>query len=349
MPRPPRGDLMVEQDMQEIIVCSAPGRTGIVGNPTDMYGGTVISCSTMERATVRLEPWDELVFETMDQQVVLRNERDLVLDGGYFDIPRAVVDFLDVLSMGAKISYSSDVPFRAGLSSSTALLVAVLNAVLASLERSYNRFYLTEMTRHIELNYLKIVCGYQDHYMCTFGGLNYMDFRGKEFYRSLEEEPYATVESLVSYVDDLPFVIAHTGVERLSTAVHKPIRDRWLEGDREVVKGYLRIGHLARMGKKALLGQDWELLGELMNENHEIQRDLGGSGPENEQLIETALECGALGAKLAGGGKGGTIIALHLEPEEMIAALEEAGAGRILTPEPSEGVTVTRVKTEDKE
>lgn len=333
---------MASGEIQEIVVSSAPGRAGIIGNPTDMYGGTVISCSTEERATVRLEPWDELVFETVDECVVFRDESDLVLDGGYFDIPRAVADFLDVLGMEFKVSYSSDVPFRAGLSSSTALLVALLNAVLNFLGRTYTRFYLAEVARHVELNYLKIVCGYQDHYMCTFGGLNYMDFRGKEFYRSLEEEPYATVESLVPYIDELPFVLAHTGVERLSTAVHKPIRDRWLEGDRAVMKGYLRIGHLARMGKKALLAKDWELLGELMNENHEIQRDLGGSGPENERLIEAALECGALGAKLAGGGKGGTIIALHLEPEKMIEALEEAGAERILTPKPTEGMMVGR-------
>ncbi len=167
-----------------------------------------------------------------------------------------------------------------------------------------------------------------------------MHFREKEFYRRLREEPYGTMEPLMSYVEELPFVLAHTGVQRISGTVHKPIRERWLEGDRQVVRGYLRMAHLARMGKKALLDRDWALLGELMNENHEIQRDMGGSGPQNEALIETALDCGALGAKLSGAGRGGTIIALHPDPEEMILALKEAGATRIMIPKPMEGVTV---------
>ncbi len=34
------------------IVCSAPGRCGIIGNPTDMYGGAVLSCSVGMRARV---------------------------------------------------------------------------------------------------------------------------------------------------------------------------------------------------------------------------------------------------------------------------------------------------------
>ena len=59
---------------------------------------------------------------------------------------------------------------------------------------------------------------------------------------------------------------------------------------------------------------------------------LGGSGDANERLIAAALEHGALGAKLAGAGDGGTIIALHPEPEEMIAALEAAGSERIFRP-----------------
>jgi len=44
---------------------------------------------------------------------------------------------------------------------------------------------------------------------------------------------------------------------------------------------------------------DWPALGRLMNENHAIQRDLGGSGEPNERLIAAALQAGAPGAKLA--------------------------------------------------
>jgi mevalonate kinase len=111
-----------------------------------------------------------------------------------------------------------------------------------------------------------------------------------------------------------------------------------------VVEGYERITEIARTGKKALLLEDWTLLGRLMDENHAIQRDLGGSGESNERLIAAALGAGALGAKLAGAGDGGTIIALWPWPDS--SALEEAlyaaGASAIFRPEVGPGVMVEK-------
>ncbi len=324
---------------------TAPGRAGIIGNPTDMYGGSVISCSTRERAVVLIEPAEELSFEVAGCRRVIQPSEDLKPDGGNFDVAIAVVDFLNLKKALFSLRWTCDVPFRAGLSSSSALIVSILNAVLAYMGRSVHMYHRAEMARHIELHYL-VLCGYQDAYMCTIGGLNYLDFREKQFYRALADEPYATVEPLAPYVGGCPFVLAHTGVKRNSALVHRPIRERWLEGDREVVRSYLRIAHLARMGKRALLEADWQTLGELMVENHEIQRDLGGSGPENERLIQAALDAGALGAKLAGAGGGGTIIALAPESEPVVRALRNAGASRILSPRPAPGVTVTPLKTD---
>jgi mevalonate kinase len=79
-----------------------------------------------------------------------------------------------------------------------------------------------------------------------------------------------------------------------------------------------------------------------MNENHSIQRDLGGSGESNERLIAAALKAGALGAKLAGAGDGGTIIALWPRPDTapLEQALHEAGASAVYRLEVVPGVTV---------
>jgi len=54
-----------------------------------------------------------------------------------------------------------------------------------------------------------------------------------------------------------------------------------------------------------------ELLGELMDENHELLRKSGVSSPEIEEVVSTSKKNGALGAKLVGaGGVGGAVIAL---------------------------------------
>jgi galactokinase/mevalonate kinase-like predicted kinase len=324
------------------LVCSAPGRAGIIGNPTDMYGGAVLSCSVPMRARVIVTPSRGSVFCTNGRECELADWLDLHPRGDYFDIPRAIMDYLRLPRLDCRVEYHSELPVGSGLSSSTALLVAMLKALLTWQGRSVHNYQLAEMARYIELHHLKIVGGYQDAYMCTFGGLNYMDFRGKQFYREEEAELYATIEPLGAYVRKLPFVLAYTGVQHSSNKVHKPLRERWLEGDPEVVRGYERITEIALAGKKALLQENWQLLGRLMNENHAIQRDLGGSGAANERLIKAALEAGALGAKLAGAGDGGTIIALW--PWEDTSPLEEAllaaGASALYRPQICPGVTI---------
>ena len=75
-----------------------------------------------------------------------------------------------------------------------------------------------------------------------------------------------------------------------------------------------------------------------MNANHQVQRDLGGSGEANERLIRVALDNGALGAKLAGAGDGGTIIALTMDPEGLERALVAGDCESVLHPCPVEGV-----------
>jgi galactokinase/mevalonate kinase-like predicted kinase len=303
-----------------------------------MYGGAVISCSVPFRARVTVSPCDALVLETGGQSVEIRSEDDLRLRGDFFDVARAVLDYLRDEQLCCRISYSSDVPISAGVSSSTALTVAILYGVLRFKDLKYSLYRVAELARYTELNHLRIICGYQDAYMCTFGGLNYMDFRGKAFYRQAAEELYATIEPLAPYVPNLPMLLAHTGVPHSSDAVHRPLRERWLEGDREVRDGYEAITRLAQEGKKALLLEDWERLGRLMNENHAIQRDLGGSGEDNERLIKMALNHGALGAKLAGAGGGGTIIALHPEPDLLADQLRDEGVELTFRPRPVRGV-----------
>jgi len=326
-----------------MIRASAPGRCGIVGNPTDMYGGSVLSCSVPCRARVTVEEADVLTLVTNGQELILRTSNDFVRRDDLFDLPKVALRYLHLMNARLRITYESDIPFQGGLSGSTALLAALVGALLEHTGQHLSRHYFAEFIRSLELNRLGVMCGYQDAYMVTFGGLNYMEFRDKEYYRSVDEEVFATVEPLASFVPPpLPLVLAHTGVQRLSGTVHKPLRQRWEDGEPEVVEGYRRIAALARQGKRALLTGDWEYLGHLMNDNHAIQRDLGGSGPENESLIKAALDAGALGAKLAGAGRGGTIIALHPDPHSLEEPLLAAGAKLIIYPEPVPGITVER-------
>lgn len=325
-----------------MIRASAPGRAGIVGNPTDGYGGTVIATSLAERATVTLVPSPVTVLEIGGQRVEIRRREDLALDGGDADIARAVLTQFNSLAVENRflLKAETSIPIQAGLAGSTAMLVAILGAVLRLLNLNLNRYEIAEAARRIEFEIMGVTCGFQDQYMAAFGGLNLMDFRGKDPHAPADPPVLATVEPLAPYVPPIPMILANTGVRRHSGSVHKGLRQRWIEGDPAVVKGYERIAALAREAKGALLAGDWAGLGRAMNENHAIQRDLGGSGEANERLIEAALRAGAWGAKLAGAGHGGTIAVLHPDPVEAARAMEAAGAARVLTVTPSEGLIV---------
>jgi len=79
----------------------------------------------------------------------------------------------------------------------------------------------------------------------------------------------------------------------------------------------------------------WAALGDLMSENHSIQRNLG-----KRRIQRTAYLCrpigGALGAKLAGAGGGGTIIALTLTKSARCRRFKRRGRGGF-SPVPSKG------------
>jgi galactokinase/mevalonate kinase-like predicted kinase len=328
--------------MSRTLVVSAPGRANLIGNPTDIYGGAVLSCSVDLRAHVRLEAADGLLLATEGAHLAIRDGRDLAVRGDLFDVARAVVAHVGLPGLACRVEYASGIPLRSGLAGSTALVVSLLHALGAWRGRTLGPYELAETARRIELSRLRVVCGYVDHYMCTFGGLRYLDFRGKGIDRADGEQPFATVEPLDGCAPELPFVLAFTGVQHSSGAVHSPIRERWLAGDPEVVAGYERVGELARLGKRAFLTGDFERLGALMNENHAIQRDLGGSGEPNERLVAAALAGGALGAKLAGAGNGGTIVALCRRDElaRVESALREAGAAALYRPSVTPGVRI---------
>ncbi len=330
------------------IIATAPGRCGLIGNPTDMYGGCVVSCTTQERAECRLAPSaDTLVLTNEDEQAIVRTQADFAAQGDKLDIARAALTYfqIDPQQQRFHLHLKTDIPMRAGLAGSTAMLAAIVGALDAYLQLNLNRYALAETTRKIESRVMGIVCGLQDQHMAVFGGLNFMDCAGKEQLEQRDEEPLVTVEPLSLWMGEAlnapPLLLAHTGIQHHSGTVHKSPRERWLAGETLVRDSYVRIAQLARLGKRALVEQRWQDLGALMNENHALVAALGGSGPANEHLINTARAAGAYGAKLAGAGGGGTILALTHDPQTVGAALTAAGAERLLVPKPQAGLTVT--------
>ena len=92
------------------------------------------------------------------------------------------------------------------------------------------------------------------------------------------------------------------------------------------------MGNIALDAKAMLESGNIQSLGKLMNVNQEYLRKIGVSHPSIEKLIEVAIQNGAYGAKLCGGGLGGNIVVLINEnsANQMMNLLLSAGATEII-------------------
>lgn len=68
---------------------------------------------------------------------------------------------------------------------------------------------------------------------------------------------------------------------------------------------------IALRGRDALADGDLELIGQLMNRNHELLRDSGVSHTYLDCLVDFTKKHDAIGAKMTGGGRGGFVVALY--------------------------------------
>lgn len=157
-----------------VITASAPGRCGIVGNPSDMYGGNVLSCTVQERAECRLiiNPHAKaLLLHNSDEVAAILSQDDLRLMGDKLDIARAALQFLKVDPKVSRpeLYLSTDIPMKAGMAGSTAMLAALVGALNVYLELGLNPYDTAETMRKIEARIMGVTCGYQDQHMAVFG------------------------------------------------------------------------------------------------------------------------------------------------------------------------------------
>jgi galactokinase/mevalonate kinase-like predicted kinase len=304
-------------------------------------------------AGAQVEPADELILEIGPRQSYKLTEEDIAVSNcalepvcrqefslgaiplpynGELDLMKAAVNRFYHFSpelrhklchQGLRIAAWSEVPRQSGLGGSSLFVILTLAGLrqFYGLDPSkYNNYILAELTQRVEGRELGIACGFADRYVPIFGGLNYLDYRGKLYHAELRDEPFATIERLDPWVSDLPIVAITTGIHHDSGDVHGRMRPRYIEehdrwsihgGGHPPMVGFMHgAWETAWRGKIALLEGDLKTFGELMNVNHRLVNDMmtycgftDGAGWANNLCIQVALENGALGAKLTGAAR----------------------------------------------
>jgi galactokinase/mevalonate kinase-like predicted kinase len=342
-----------------------PARINVLGNPSDGVEGdfATLSAAVDVYAGAIAEPAPHLLLETLrhpdetvDRREHFRQDEIPLSYSGDFDLVKGAINRLYRYSEefrekfqeeGVRIASWTEVPRQSGLGGSSLFVILTLAALRAVYDldpRLHNDYVLAEITQRVEAQELGITCGYADRYVPLFGGLAYLDYRGKLHQRPIGEEPYVTYERLDGRACELPLIAISTGVQRDSGDVHGQMRPRyiqehevWAEEGGEMppmVQFMVGAWETAWKGKQALLEGDLETFGALMNRNHALVDAMmnycgfvDGAGWANNRFIDAALETGALGAKLTGAGGGGSVFAL-VRPgaEEEVEAAWRAAA-----------------------
>jgi len=295
----------------------------------DEYGGAVLSAAINRYAYASIKPGgDSITVTSIDYDVSVTYDlaEEFVYDG-QLDLAKAVVDEFRRsygLKDGLEIFLHNDAPPGSGLGSSSAITVALITALAAHLQVTFDAYALAELAYRIERVDIGMLGGRQDQYACSFGGVNFIEF-----------EPHggATVVTPLRisrdtlYELEYSLVFAHVGGSHVGAGIIDRQIANIRAGSEEALVATHRIKELAIAMKRELVLGNLAQIGAMLDEAWDSKR-LIAEGITNERidaLYTAAKAAGALGGKISGAGGGGFMFFLT-DPERRFAVQEAVAA-----------------------
>jgi hydroxymethylglutaryl-CoA reductase len=290
------------------------GKIILFGEHAVVYGKRAIAAPVPLAVHSRIVDTDNGVWIVMPRWgVEQRLHDDPRKRSAIEEIGALLLDRLGLGDRSMRIEVYSEIPRAMGLGGSAAVAVAIIRAMnlhygLGLSDTEVNQYaYRAEQVAHGTPSGI-------DNTVATFGR--------PILYRAGSPPQ---IEEIV-FAKPIRFVIGITGSESLTAKTVARVRTA-REKNRAVIERVFRgIDALTGQALVAIKHHDLERLGDLMNVCHGLLNSLQVSSWELEELIEIAREHGALGAKLTGGGGGGSMIALCPEnAEAVMQAMNDGG------------------------
>jgi len=330
------------------IISSAPGRINIIGEHTDYNLGYVLPAAINLRIYfLASKREDERVFMRAEN---FQEEEEFLLKESFLSQRKKWANYIKgIFWVLKKEGFSlqglhglvwGNIPLEAGLSSSAALEISLINGLDKLFNLNLEPKKKAFLAQKAENDFVGVKCGLMDQFISIFGQKN------KAMYLDCENLQFDLVP-LHLEKENLSFLVYDTRIRRkLSSSQYNQRRQESTEtlallsenGYRNfkevnletLVKMknrikevlYKRAKHIISENlrvKKAVEALRWDnflLLKELLFHSHESLRDdYEVSCPELDLLYETGKEFSAcFGARLTGAGFGGSGIALVKKP-----------------------------------
>jgi galactokinase len=338
---------------REQVAAFAPGRVNLIGEHTDYNDGFALPFAIAHGITVRARRSEQPLISALARDL---GEQDrFALDdrspaAGWRAFVRGTVAELTDAGfplVGAELEIGGDLPRGTGLSSSAALEVALCLALLALAgvsEEAIDRTELARLCARVESSWVGAETGLLDQLASLCG---------EEGRALLIDFATLEVEAVPLRLDGWKLAVVDSGgrhahassgynerraecrracellgvrslrevsaadLERLPDPLRARARHVLSENERVLrAAGELRAGRL-------------DALGELLNASHASLRDCYEVSTDAvERTVRGLLDAGAAGARLIGGGFGGSVLGLFAPPCALPAEAREARPGR---------------------
>ena len=233
---------------------------------------------------------------------------------GFAGILADVIQKMGLDDANMEIDVFPNVPKAMGLGGSSALAVAIIRAI--------DHHFGTKLSDQ-KINELAYECEKAAHGTPSGVDNTVATFGTPLFYKNAGGQPQFEEINLGQPIE---LVVGITGMESLTAETVTKVRNAWTQSPERYESLFDQIAQLTLSGLDCLKTGKVEELGELMNICHGYLNALQLSTPELEELVHIARSHGALGAKLTGGGGGGSMIALCQDNKDAIeAAMNKAG------------------------
>ncbi|MBN1502076.1 mevalonate kinase [Candidatus Woesearchaeota archaeon] len=206
-----------------------------------------------------------------------------------------VLKKLKIRNKNFKLKINSTIPVSSGMGSSAALSVSIIREISAFFGNNLNNNQISEIAFECEKQFHGTPSGIDNNVVTYEKPIYFIKNKKLEFVRV--KRPFT-------------IIIADTGIKSSTKDIVADV-GRMYEKNRQLYDRYFNeMAGIAVQAKKAIETGEINLIGNLMNENHGLLQKINVSCGELDFLVGVALENGALGAKMVGGGRGGNIIAL---------------------------------------
>jgi len=265
------------------------------------------------------------------------------------------------LKQGYDCQIHGTIPINAGLSSSSALIIAWITFLSYIFEANLTPYYVGELGYQAEVDEFREAGGMMDHFTSALGGLLYINTKTLYDCKSLD----ANLEGIVlgdslerkNTVDDLARVREQVqiGVSKLRKIMPnfdlkktpfqevEPLLSSLSPTTAKKIQANIINRNLTKQAKNLLSSNNFSpnALGVLLNAHHEqLARNLEISTPKIEKLVKAARNAGALGCKINGSGFGGCMFAYAPENSENVANAIEGAGGKAYIVSISEGCKI---------